>query len=181
MCISVSVYTYMIIYLITYKQTKNTTTYIYMYIYIYIYIYVSSLEAVLAGLELAIGALLKFSRKYRDMVPHSTQHTLNESELESLYHHSWSFSLYDVYYCVESFQTGNCDNDNIQLFRLVLTPKIHIHIMCFWGYCQTPGEFRLANKQTVKHFEEDTIKNILLFIKVSKQVIKRNSLFIVYV
>ena len=55
--------------------------------------YVSSLEAELVGMELAIGALLKVSRGYADIVPHSTQHTLNEFEFQAVYHHLWSVSL----------------------------------------------------------------------------------------
>ena len=55
--------------------------------------YVSSLDAELAGLELAIGALLKLSRGYEDVVPHGTGTTLNESEFQSKYHHLWSISL----------------------------------------------------------------------------------------
>ena len=55
--------------------------------------YVSSMEAELAGLELAAGALLKLSRGYRDVVPHSIQTTLDISEFELSYRHLWSVSL----------------------------------------------------------------------------------------
>ena len=44
--------------------------------------FASSMDAELAGLELAIGALLKFSRGYGDVVPHNAQTTLNESEFQ---------------------------------------------------------------------------------------------------
>jgi hypothetical protein len=55
--------------------------------------YVSSMEAELAGLELAIGALLKLSRGYEDIVPHDIQTNLDSSEFQSSYHHLWSISV----------------------------------------------------------------------------------------
>ena len=54
--------------------------------------YVSSLEAELAGLELAIGALLKISRGYADVVPHHADTDLNAIEFLESHHHLWSFS-----------------------------------------------------------------------------------------
>ena len=42
---------------------------------------VSSLDAELTGLELAIGAFLKLSRGYDDLAPHSADFTLHASEL----------------------------------------------------------------------------------------------------
>ena len=54
--------------------------------------YVSSLEAELAGLELAIGALLKISRGYADVVPHYADTDLNAIKFLESHHHLWSFS-----------------------------------------------------------------------------------------
>ena len=42
---------------------------------------VSSLDAELTGLELAVGALLKYSRGYNDLVPHGAAEILDASEL----------------------------------------------------------------------------------------------------
>ena len=54
---------------------------------IYLDSYATSLEAELVGLELAIGALLKASRGYESIVPHSTESRLNAVEfLETNYH-----------------------------------------------------------------------------------------------
>jgi len=55
--------------------------------------YVSSLDAEMVGLELAIGAILKFSRGYDDVVPHDTQTNLNASEFQQSYNHLWSVSI----------------------------------------------------------------------------------------
>ena len=52
--------------------------------------FVSSMDAELAALELATGALLKLSRGYGDVVPHDTDLTLSESEFHESYHHLWS-------------------------------------------------------------------------------------------
>jgi len=54
--------------------------------------YVSSLEAELAGLEMAIGALLEISRGYADMVPHYADTDLNTIGLLESHHHLCSFS-----------------------------------------------------------------------------------------
>ena len=51
------------------------------------------MEAELAGLELAMGALLKLSRGYEDVVPHSIQTTLDISEFELSYRHLWNVSI----------------------------------------------------------------------------------------
>ena len=40
-------------------------------------------------LELAIGALLKLSRGYNDVVPHDTDVILNDCEFMESYHHLW--------------------------------------------------------------------------------------------
>ena len=42
---------------------------------------VTSLDAELTGLELAVGALLKYSRGYTSLVPHGTNLTMHASEL----------------------------------------------------------------------------------------------------
>ena len=42
---------------------------------------VSSLDAELTGLELAVGALLKYSRGYTNLVPHGSAEILDASEL----------------------------------------------------------------------------------------------------
>ena len=56
--------------------------------------FASSLDAELVGLELALGALLKISRGYADVVPHIAQLTLDESEFQEVNHHLWSISSY---------------------------------------------------------------------------------------
>lgn len=55
--------------------------------------YGSSMVAELAGLELAIGALLKLSRGYEDVVPHDIHTNLDLSEFQLSYHHLWSISV----------------------------------------------------------------------------------------
>ena len=52
--------------------------------------YASSLDAELMGLELALGSLLKLSRGYSDLVPHSTQTILDASEFHEAHHHLWT-------------------------------------------------------------------------------------------
>ena len=52
--------------------------------------FASSMDAELAALELAAGALLKLSRGYGDVVPHDTDLTLSEPEFFETYHHLWS-------------------------------------------------------------------------------------------
>ena len=52
--------------------------------------FASSMDAELAALELAAGALLKLSRGYGDVVPHDTDLILSEPEFLEAYHHLWS-------------------------------------------------------------------------------------------
>jgi len=54
--------------------------------------YVSSLEAELAGLEMAIGALLEISRGYADVVPHYAGTDLNAIGFLESHYHLLSFS-----------------------------------------------------------------------------------------